>query len=135
MGEEKAFNVGPSGIEIAYERFGDPAAPPAVLMMGGGAQMISWPDEFCAGLARRGVQVVRFDNRDAGRSSHFPDGPPPDLQAALAGDFSSAAYTLSDMAADTVGLLDALGFESAHVVGARLGDHPAQGASSSTRPP
>jgi pimeloyl-ACP methyl ester carboxylesterase len=126
VGEEKAFNVGPSGIEMAYERFGDPEAPPVLLMMGGGAQMISWPDEFCAELARRGLHVVRFDNRDAGRSSHFPDGPPPDLQAALAGDVSSAAYTLSEMAADAVGLLDVLGLGSAHLVGASLGGMIAQ---------
>jgi len=126
VGEEKALNVGPSGIEMAYERFGDPAAPPVLLMMGGGAQMISWPEGFCAELVRRGVQAVRFDNRDAGRSSHFAGAPPPDLQAALAGDFSSASYTLSDMAADTVGLLDVLGFGGAHVVGASLGGMIAQ---------
>jgi pimeloyl-ACP methyl ester carboxylesterase len=126
VGEEKALNVGPSGIEMAYERFGDPRAPPVLLMMGGGAQMISWPEGFCAELVRRGVQAVRFDNRDAGRSSHFHDAPPPDLQAALAGDFSSACYTLSDMAADTVGLLDVLGLDRAHMVGASLGGMVAQ---------
>lgn len=126
MAEEKALHVGPSGIEMAYERFGDPGAPPVLLMMGGGAQMISWPEGFCAELVRRGLQAVRFDNRDAGRSSHFPDAPPPDLPAALAGDFSSASYTLSDMAADTVGLLDVLGLDSAHVVGASLGGMIAQ---------
>jgi pimeloyl-ACP methyl ester carboxylesterase len=86
--------------------------------------MISWPERFCAELVRCGVQAVRFDNRDAGRSSHLPDAP--DLQAALAGDFSSAAYTLSGMAGDTVGLLDVLGFDSAHMVGASLGGMIAQ---------
>ena len=126
MGEEKATNVGPSGIAVAYERFGDPGAPPVLLMMGGGAQMINWPEGFCAELVSRGVQVIRFDNRGAGRSSHFPGAPVPDLQAALAGDFSSASYTLSDMAADTVGLLDVLGFGSAHIVGASLGEMIAQ---------
>ncbi len=126
MGEEKALNVGPFGIEVAYERFGDPAAPPVLLIMGGGAQMISWPEGFCAELVSRGVQVIRFDNRDAGLSSHFSDGPVPDLRAALAGDFSSASYTLSDMAADTVGLLDVLGIGRAHLVGASLGGMIAQ---------
>ncbi|AZQ69987.1 MULTISPECIES: alpha/beta fold hydrolase [Streptomyces] len=126
MSEEKALNVGPSAIEVVYERFGDPKAPPVLLVMGGGAQMIHWPEGFCTELVDRGVQVIRFDNRDSGRSSHFPHVPPPDLQAAMAGDFSSASYTLSDMAADAVGLLDALGFDSAHVVGASLGGMIAQ---------
>jgi pimeloyl-ACP methyl ester carboxylesterase len=126
VGEQQALNVGPSGIEIAYERFGDTGAPPVLLIMGAGAQMISWPDGFCAELAGRGLQLIRFDNRDAGLSSHFPGAPVPDLPAALAGDFSTASYTLSDMAADAVGLLDALGFASAHVVGASLGGMIAQ---------
>ncbi|MEV5507185.1 alpha/beta fold hydrolase [Streptomyces orinoci] len=126
MSEEKALNVGPSGIEMAYERFGDPAAPPVLLIMGGGAPMINWPEGFCAQLAGHRLQVIRFDNRDSGRSSHFPDTPEPDLPAALAGDFSSAPYTLSDMAADTVGLLDVLGLDSAHLVGASLGGMIAQ---------
>ena len=71
--------LGPAGIEVAYERLGDPSAPPALLMMGAGAQMLSWPEGFCAELAGRGVQVIRFDNRDAGRSSHWADAPAPDL--------------------------------------------------------
>lgn len=94
--------------------------------MGLGAQMITWRVGFCAELAGHGVQVIRFDNRDVGLSSHFPDAPTPDLQAALAGDTSSASYTLSDMAADTVGLLDALGLDSAHIVGASMGGAIAQ---------
>jgi pimeloyl-ACP methyl ester carboxylesterase len=126
MGEEKARNVGPSGIDVAYERFGDPGAPPVLLIMGGGAQMINWPEGFCAELVDRGMHVIRFDNRDSGRSTHFPDAPAPDIQAAVAGDVSSASYTLADMAADTVGLLDVLGYDSVHLVGASLGGMIAQ---------
>jgi pimeloyl-ACP methyl ester carboxylesterase len=126
VAERTVRNVGPSRIEVAYERFGDPAAPPVLLIMGAGAQMIHWPEGFCTELVGRGVQVIRFDNRDAGRSTHFADAPWPDLAAALAGDFSSVRYTLSDMAADTAGLLDALGFGSAHLVGASLGGMIAQ---------
>jgi len=88
--------------------------------------MINWPDGFLEALLSRGLQVVRFDNRDAGRSTHFHEAPKPDLPAALAGDFSSAAYTLSDMAADTVGLLDALDVDAAHIVGLSLGGAIAQ---------
>ncbi|MFJ3923193.1 alpha/beta fold hydrolase [Streptomyces sp. NPDC090022] len=128
MAEEKAVNVGPAGIEMAYERLGDPAAPPVLLVMGIGAQLNGWPDGFCAELVARGVQPVRFDNRDCGLSSHFRHAPEPDLRAALLGDTSSASYTLSDMAADTVGLMDALGLDSAHLVGASLGGAIAQTA-------
>ncbi|MCX4539486.1 alpha/beta fold hydrolase [Streptomyces sp. NBC_01565] len=122
------MNVGPAGIEVAYERLGDPQAPAVLLVMGIGAQLIGWPDGFCAALVARGVQVIRFDNRDSGWSSHFADAPAPDFVAALAGDTSSASYTLSDMAADTVGLLDVLGLGSAHIVGASLGGAIAQTA-------
>jgi pimeloyl-ACP methyl ester carboxylesterase len=66
MGEEKALNVGPSGIEVAYERFGDPAAPPVLLIMAGGAQMINWPEEFCGELVDGGLRVIRFDSPDGG---------------------------------------------------------------------
>jgi pimeloyl-ACP methyl ester carboxylesterase len=114
------------GIELAYERFGDPAGTPLLLIMGLATQMLGWPDEFCAGLAARGLSVVRFDNRDIGLSTHLHDAPPPDLAAATLGDTSSASYTLSDMARDAAGLLDALELESAHVVGASMGGMIAQ---------
>ncbi|MFF2197343.1 alpha/beta fold hydrolase [Streptomyces sp. NPDC058157] len=121
VSEQKAEDVGPARIEVAYERLGDPQAPPVLLVMGLALQMYGWPDGFCAELTGRGMQVIRFDNRDCGLSSHFHDAPLPDLPAARRGDLSSAAYDLSDMAADTVGLLDALGLASAHVVGLSLG--------------
>ena len=126
MVEDRARNIGPSGIEVVYQRFGDPASPPVLLIMGGGAQMIAWPDGFCEELISRGLQLIRFDNRDTGPSTHFTNAPMPNLPAALAGDFSSASYTLSDMAADTVGLMDALDFSSVHLVGASMGGMIAQ---------
>jgi len=126
MAVERAANVGPSRVEIAYERFGDPGDPALLLVMGAGTQMHGWPDAFCALLVARGLHVVRFDNRDVGESTHFHGAPKPDLAAVIAGDASTASYGLSDMAADTVGLLDALGIRAAHLVGASLGGFVAQ---------
>ena len=128
MGVSVARAVGPAGIDIAYESFGDPRASPALLLMGLGTQMLGWPDGFCEALAGHGVYVIRFDNRDIGLSTHLVDAPPPDVRAALTGDTSSASYRLSDMAADTIGLLDALGLDSAHLVGASMGGMIAQTA-------
>ena len=126
LSEERVAKVGPAGIDIAYQRLGDPDAPLVLLIMGIGAQSVNWPEGFCRALADRGLQLVRFDNRDSGLSTHLSDRRPANLPAALAGDFSSASYTLPDMAADAVGLLDALGCEKAHVVGASMGGFIAQ---------
>jgi pimeloyl-ACP methyl ester carboxylesterase len=123
---QKALKAGPASIDIAYQRLGNPGAPPVLLIMGGAAQLIHWPNPFCQALLDRGLQVIRFDNRDAGHSTHITDAPPPDLPAVLAGDYASVSYTLSDMAADTVGLMDALGISTAHVVGASMGGQIAQ---------
>jgi pimeloyl-ACP methyl ester carboxylesterase len=109
-----------NGIDIEYEEFGDPKATPLLLVMGLGAQMISWDDAFCEQLAARGFRVIRFDNRDSGLSTRMEAAGPPDLASALNGD-PRPAYTLDDMAADAVGLLDALGIEAAHIVGASMG--------------
>jgi pimeloyl-ACP methyl ester carboxylesterase len=122
----KAPGCGPGAIDLAYQRLGDPEGPVVLLIMGLAAQSIHWPDQFCHALAGHGFQIVRFDNRDSGLSTHLADAPSPDLQAALAGDLSSAAYDLSDMAGDAAGLLDALGVEMAHVIGASLGGFIAQ---------
>jgi pimeloyl-ACP methyl ester carboxylesterase len=111
---EQFTAVGGGEIELAYETFGDPADPAVLLIMGLGAQMIFWPDELCEALAGAGYHVLRFDNRDAGRSTVLDE---------LGID---ASYTLQDMAADAVGLLDAIGIDRAHVVGASLGGMIAQ---------
>jgi len=126
LNEQTATNVGPAGIQIAYERRGSLADPAVLLVMGLAAQMINWPEGLLDVLVNRRLQLIRFDNRDSGHSTHFDHAPRPDVRAALAGDVSSAAYTLSDMAADAIGLLDALGLDAAHVVGASLGGAVAQ---------
>jgi pimeloyl-ACP methyl ester carboxylesterase len=115
-----------NGIEIVYETFGDPERPTMLLIMGLGVQMLGWDPEFCELLAAQGFQVVRFDNRDVGRSTKIEGGPRPDVMAAAAGDPSSASYTLDDMADDCAGLLDHLGVKAAHVVGASQGGMIAQ---------
>ena len=115
-----------NGIEIAYELDGDPADQPILLVMGLGAQLVHWDPDFVAALVRRGFWVIRFDNRDSGLSEKIEGGPEPDMFRALQGDPSSASYTLSDMAADGIGLLDHLGVEQAHVVGVSMGGMIAQ---------
>ncbi|SNS76659.1 Pimeloyl-ACP methyl ester carboxylesterase [Geodermatophilus saharensis] len=108
-------------IDIAYEVLGPDDGEPLLLVMGLGAQMVGWPDGFCAELTARGFRVVRFDNRDVGLSTHL-DGPVP----RRAWSRVPAAYTLSDMAGDAVAVLDAVGWPAAHVVGASLGGMIAQ---------
>lgn len=114
-----------NGIALCYDTFGDPLAPPLLLIMGLASQMIAWDDEFCAQLAARGYRVIRFDNRDIGLSTRFTEAGVPDVaaafMAAMQGKPVSAPYLLSDMAEDAVGLLDALGIDKAHVVGASMG--------------
>ena len=114
-----------NGIEIEYETFGDSTSPPLILVMGLGAQMITWDDEFCEQLAQRGFHIIRFDNRDIGLSTKMEEAGMPDVMSAFDGD-ARPAYTLDDMADDSVGLLDALGFSAAHVVGASMGGFIAQ---------
>ena len=88
--------------------------------------MIGWSEGFCTELVNRRLRVIRFDNRDVGLSSHLSAAPIPDFKAALSGDTSSAAYNLSDMAADTIGLMDTLELGSAHIMGASMGGFIAQ---------
>lgn len=114
-------------IEIAYETFGEPGDPPVVLIMGLATQMIAWPDEFCQAIADDGFFVVRFDNRDIGLSTHLDAAGMPDISAVFTGaPITDAPYVLADMADDTRGLLDALGIDRAHIVGASMGGMIAQ---------
>jgi pimeloyl-ACP methyl ester carboxylesterase len=112
-------------VEICYETFGDAGDPALLLIMGLGTQMVAWHDDFCEQLAARGFFVIRHDNRDIGRSTHLDGAPTPSL-VQLAKRDRRAAYTLSDMAADSVGVLDHLEIEKAHIVGASMGGMIAQ---------
>ena len=122
-----------NGIELCYQEMGDPDGEPLLLVMGLATQMIAWDEEFCGMLAERGFRVVRFDNRDIGRSSRIEAKGAPNLLGMMVGYRANAPYFLRDMAADTVGLMDHLGIDSAHLVGASMGgmivqttaiDHP-----------
>jgi len=98
-------------VDLVYESFGDPEDVPLLLVTGQGSQLLLWPEELCLGFVDRGFFVTRFDNRDAGCSTWMPEG---------------ATYTLSDMAADAIAVLDAVGLDEAHVVGMSLGGMIAQ---------
>ena len=113
------------GIDLCYQQTGDPADPPIVLVAGLGQQLHSWPDDFVGTLAGRGYRVTRFDNRDAGRSTHM-SYPPPNPVAMFRGGNPRRQYHLGDMARDTVGLLDALDYPDAHLVGISMGGMIAQ---------
>jgi pimeloyl-ACP methyl ester carboxylesterase len=121
-----------NGIELCYEIFGDADAEPMLLIMGLGAQMIQWDDEFCRQLAARGFRVIRFDNRDIGKSSTLTGGKRVTALDLFKLRFLripvSAPYRLSDMAKDTIGLMDALAIKSAHLVGVSMGGMIAQEA-------
>jgi pimeloyl-ACP methyl ester carboxylesterase len=127
--QEERF-VRANGIDICYEIFGDANAEPMLLIMGLGAQMVLWDDLFCAELAARGFRVIRFDNRDIGRSSKFSGGkrvsPLELLKLRFLNIPVEAPYRLIDMAKDTVALMDALSIPSAHLVGASMGGMIAQ---------
>ena len=113
-------------IDLCYETFGNPADPAMLLIMGLGTQMLGWDTEFCERLAERGFFVIRYDNRDIGRSTILDDFPAPTLGQIVRRDKNAVAYTLAELAADGVGLLDHLGIERAHLVGASMGGMIAQ---------
>ncbi len=121
---ERFCDVG-RGITLCYETFGEPSAPPALLIMGLGTQMIAWHDDFCQQLAERGLYVVRFDNRDIGRSTHV-SGRPPTVAQLLTRSARAARYSLADMADDAAALLAELELAPAHVIGASMGGMIAQ---------
>ncbi|WP_329126533.1 alpha/beta fold hydrolase [Streptomyces sp. NBC_01465] len=120
-------------VSLSYETFGDPGDPPVLLVMGFGAQMLAWDEDFCRELADHGRYVIRYDNRDCGLSTQFDDHPVDVgefIAAVSSGDMAAALamvpYRLGDMADDGLGLLTALGVERAHVVGASMGGMIAQ---------
>jgi pimeloyl-ACP methyl ester carboxylesterase len=115
-----------NGIELAFQEIGDPEGEPLLLIMGLATQMIAWDEGFCALLAERGFRVIRFDNRDIGRSTKIAAGGVPSRVDMIIGRRATAPYLLRDMAADTAGLMDHLGIESAHVAGASMGGMIAQ---------
>ncbi len=121
---ETVVDVG-RGIHLCYDQTGDPDDPPVILISGLGQQLHSWPDDFVAALAGRGYCVTRFDNRDAGRSTQMPYRPPNPVSMFRGGD-PRKQYHLGDMARDTVGLLDALGYRDAHLIGISMGGMIAQ---------
>jgi pimeloyl-ACP methyl ester carboxylesterase len=117
-------------IEIVFDTFGDPNMSPILLIMGLGAQMIDWKDDFCERLASRGYWVIRYDNRDAGLSTKFDDAGVPNMMQMLVamgqGETPESPYTIKDMVDDGVGLLDVLKIEKAHVIGVSMGGMIAQ---------
>jgi pimeloyl-ACP methyl ester carboxylesterase len=112
-------------VELCYETFGDPADPAMLLVMGLATQMVGWHEEFCEELAGRGFHVIRFDNRDIGRSK-AQKHPVPTIRQLVMRDKRAAGYTLDDMADDSFALLDHLGIERAHVAGVSMGGMIAQ---------
>lgn len=121
---EQIAEVG-RGVSLTYERLGGNDGTPLVLIPGLGQQLVAWPDGLCELFTERGYQVIRLDNRDVGGSTHAGFRPPA-AQQMLFKRWDPAQYDLHDMAADTVGLLDALGLESAHLVGMSMGGMIAQ---------
>jgi len=122
--------VSVNDITLCWDSFGNPADPAVVLIAGMGSQMTAWDDEFCAALASRGFRVIRFDNRDVGRSTWLESAGTPDMVMAMMRAWLrqpvSAPYRLADMAADVRGLMDALGIAQAHVAGTSMGATIAQ---------
>ena len=122
--QEQFCDVG-RGVTLCYETFGSAADPPLLLVMGLGMQMIGWHEDFCAQLAEEGFHVVRFDNRDAGHSTHFHRRPPTQSQL-FTRRVEPVDYHLGDMAEDAAELLRRLDLAPAHVVGASMGGMIAQ---------
>lgn len=122
--------VNANGIQIEYETFGEPDSPALLLIIGLAGQLIAWDEKLCQQLAQKGHYVIRFDNRDAGLSSKIEEAGEPDImkiiEALMRGETINPPYTFEDMAADTIGLLDALSIEKAHICGMSMGGMIAQ---------
>lgn len=121
-----------NGIEIEFESHGDEQAPVVLLIMGLGAQLVRWPQSLVDGLVALGFRVIRFDNRDSGKSTSIVEGGVPLLDAIISGE-QAPPYSLDDMVLDTLGLMDWLEIDKAHIIGASMGgmvgqllasDHP-----------
>lgn len=119
-----------NGLRIHYDDQGNPDDPVMLLIMGFGAQMILWPQEFIDAIIQRGFRVIRYDNRDVGLSEKLEGVKAPGLLKLTIynklGLTPKVPYSLADMAADGIGLLDALGIKQAHIVGASMGGMIAQ---------
>jgi len=117
--------VDSNGIQIEYDTFGDPNSRPLLLIIGFAGQLIFWDEKLCEQLAEQGHYVIRFDNRDVGLSSKIEEAGVPDvmktIEALMMGETVNPPYTIEDMADDTIGLLDALGIEKAHICGMSMG--------------
>lgn len=118
--------IASNGIQLEIESIGPLSAPAILLIMGLGGQMLRWNDALCTELVGRGYRVIRFDNRDIGLSSRIDAAGVPDLRAFMRGEIPLLPYRLADMAADSVGILDALAIDRAHIVGASMGGAIAQ---------
>ena len=114
-----------NGIDICYETFGESSNPAVLFVSGLGGQLLGWPDRYMQGVSEAGYHVIRYDNRDVGLSQKFDEAGTPDFHAVVkdkaAGKTPNVPYLLADMAADGIGLLDALGIERAHVIGVSMG--------------
>jgi len=123
-------SVQANGITIEYDTFGNSSDRPLLMIMGFGAQMVGWDEDLCEMLAQQGHYVMRFDNRDVGKSSSLDHLGVPDLEQigadAAAGKAYSIPYGLGDMADDAAGLLEVLGIDAAHICGASMGGMIAQ---------
>jgi pimeloyl-ACP methyl ester carboxylesterase len=119
FGDEQMVSA--NGIELCCQEMGDAGGEPLLLVMGLATQMIAWDEGFCGLLVERGFRVIRFDNRDIGRSTKIESAGVPRRVDLMVGRRASAPYLLRDMAADTIGLMDHLGIESAHLAGASMG--------------
>jgi pimeloyl-ACP methyl ester carboxylesterase len=123
-------NVKANGMQIEYDTIGDPSAPPLLLIMGLGGQLIHWDEAFCRQLAGKGLFIIRYDHRDTGLSTKYKSAGPSDMNSSLdafmQGQAIQPPYSLNDMADDAAGLLEALHIEKAHVCGTSMGGMIAQ---------